>query len=51
MFCFRLADRYKDKLSPKVVKCYFLGFAEGQKGYKCYDPVGKRVWVSRHVVF
>ena len=29
----------------------FLGYGIGQKGYRCYDPIRKRLRVSRHVVF
>lgn len=29
----------------------FLGYGEGQNGYRCCDPVTKNLYVSRHVVF
>ena len=29
----------------------FLGYGETQKGYRCYDPVSHRLYVSRNVVF
>ena len=31
--------------------CCFLGYGIGKKCYKCYDPISKRLRVSRHVVF
>ena len=37
-----LPDRYRDKLSPKTIKCCFLSFANGQKDYKCYDHMLER---------
>ena len=29
----------------------FLGYGEGQKGYRYFDPVTKKLYVSHHVVF
>ena len=50
--CFVLRPRVeRTKLSPKSAICVFLGYGEGQKGYRCYDPVTKKLYVSRHVVF
>ena len=37
------AHQNEGKLEPRVVKCFFLGFLEGTKGYK--------VIVNRDVVF
>ena len=31
--------------------CVFPGYGIGQKGYRCFDPVTKKLYVSRHVVF
>jgi len=30
------------KLDPQAVKCIFVGYSSTQKGYKCWDPIGKR---------
>ena len=40
-----------DKLSPKVIKCVFIGYSNVQKGYKCYFPSNKRIIVSCDVTF
>ena len=39
------------KLDPQAVKCIFVGYASTQKGYKCWDPIGKRLFVSMDVTF
>ena len=40
-----------DKLSPKAIKCVFIGYSNVQKGYKCYFPSKKRIIVSCDVTF
>ncbi|KAJ0433139.1 putative RNA-directed DNA polymerase [Helianthus annuus] len=57
--CFVLRPHVeRDKLSNKAALCVFLGYASGskgygtgQKGYRCFDPVSKKLYVSRHVIF
>lgn len=50
--CYPLMTPYRtNKLQPKTVKCVFIGFAAGYKGYICYNPVTKKYIVSRHVFF
>jgi hypothetical protein len=39
------------KLEDRSIKTVFLGYEPGSKGYRLYDPVGKRMIVSRDVVF
>jgi hypothetical protein len=39
------------KLDPKAIKCIFVGYASTQKGYKCWDPIGRRLFVSMDVTF
>jgi len=39
------------KLDPQAVKCVFMGYASTQKGYKCWDPIGRRLFVSMDVIF
>ena len=41
----------RNKLQSHSRLCCFLGYGIGQKGYRCYDPISKRLRVSRHVVF
>jgi hypothetical protein len=39
------------KLDPHAVKCVFIGYSSTQKGYKCWDPIGKKLFVSMDVTF
>jgi len=39
------------KLDPQAVKCVFVGYSSTQKGYKCWDPIGKKLFVSMDVTF
>jgi len=39
------------KLDPQAVKCIFVGYSSTQKGYKYWDPIGRRLFVSMDVAF
>ena len=39
------------KLDKKGQKCIFVGYSEDTKAYKLYDPVTKKVIISRDVQF
>jgi hypothetical protein len=41
----------KSKLDKKVEKCIFIGYKDGLKGYKLWNPETKKVVYSRDVVF
>ena len=50
--CFVLfQDHERNKLQSRSRLCCFLGYGIGQKVYRCYDPISKRLRVSRHMVF
>ena len=50
--CFVLLQLHEhNKLEPRSRLCYFLGYGETQKGYRCYDLVSHRLRISRNVVF
>uniref|UniRef100_A0A2N9IYW1 Integrase catalytic domain-containing protein n=1 Tax=Fagus sylvatica TaxID=28930 RepID=A0A2N9IYW1_FAGSY len=50
--CFVLLQPHeRTKLQPCSQLCCFLGYGLEEKGYRCYDPIAKRLRVSRHVVF
>jgi len=39
------------KLSDRSTKMVFIGYEAGTKGYRVYDPVAKKLHISRDVVF
>jgi hypothetical protein len=39
------------KIDPHVVKCIFVGYFLTQKGYKCWDPIGRKLFVNMDVIF
>jgi len=39
------------KLDPQAIKCIFVGYSSGQKGYKCCSPSEHCMFVSMDVTF
>jgi hypothetical protein len=39
------------KLDTQAIKCIFVGYASTQKGYKHWDHIGRRLFVSMDVAF
>ena len=46
-----IPDELRKKLDKKVQKCIFVGYSEDTKAYKLYDPVIRKVIISRDVQF
>ena len=51
--CAAYAHQVEGKLEPRSVKCIFLGYPQGTKGYRLWvrDTNGYKVIVSRDVIF
>ena len=49
--CTAYAHVDNGKLEPRAIKCIFLGYPSGVKGYKLWCPETKKVVISRNVVF
>ena len=41
----------QDKLDPRATKGFLLGYTDGIKGYRIWNPVTRKVIHSRHVTF
>lgn len=46
-----LHKNQRTKLDPCALRCLFLGYAVRQKGYRCYDPSTRRIYVTMDVTF
>lgn len=44
-------SKLRRKLDDKSEKCIFVGYSEQSKSYKLYNPISKKVIVSRDVKF
>ena len=44
-------DHKRIKLDDKSIQCVLLGVSDESKAYRLFDPVSKKIIVSRDVVF
>ncbi|CAM6115753.1 unnamed protein product [Calypogeia fissa] len=40
----------RNKLQPHTLKCVLLGYDDESKAYRCYDPINRRILISRDVI-
>ena len=46
-----IPDQKRRKLDDKSKKCVFLGVSEESKAWRLYDPVTKKIVISKDVIF
>lgn len=44
-------SHHRTKLDPRSIKCVFIGYSPTKKGYKYYDPITRKVFVTLDVIF
>nr|AAR87163.1 putative polyprotein [Oryza sativa Japonica Group]AAU89150.1 integrase core domain containing protein [Oryza sativa Japonica Group]ABF98081.1 retrotransposon protein, putative, Ty1-copia subclass [Oryza sativa Japonica Group] len=49
--CTAYAHVDNGKLEPRAIKCLFLGYGSGVKGYKLWNPETNKTFMSRNVIF
>ncbi|MCO5563189.1 hypothetical protein L7F22_016826 [Adiantum nelumboides] len=46
-----IPHQLRGKLDDKAVKCIFVGYNSGSKGYRLYNPATNKIFESRDVIF
>ncbi|CAL8151232.1 unnamed protein product [Prunus armeniaca] len=46
-----LYTHQRNKLEPRALKCVFIGYAQHQKGYRCFHPPTQKLYITMDVVF
>jgi len=47
----KILDAKRTKLNDKSEKCIFIGYNDRRMGYKLFNPITKKVIMSRDVIF
>jgi hypothetical protein len=47
----KISDARRTKLDDKSEKCIFVGYGDRRMGYNMYNPIIKKVIMSRDVIF
>ena len=46
-----LRDYAPHKFSPRSLPCIFLGYSSSHKGFRCFDTITSRTYITRHARF
>ncbi|MCO5588630.1 hypothetical protein L7F22_042587 [Adiantum nelumboides] len=46
-----IPQQLRGKLDDKAVKCIFVGYSSGSKGYRLYNPATNKIFESHDVIF
>ncbi|MCO5593977.1 hypothetical protein L7F22_047996 [Adiantum nelumboides] len=46
-----IPQQLRGKLDDKAVKCIFVGYSSGSKGYRLYNPATNKIFESSDVIF
>ncbi|MCO5570287.1 hypothetical protein L7F22_024005 [Adiantum nelumboides] len=46
-----IPQQLRGKLDDKAVRCIFVGYSSGSKGYRLYNPATNKIFESRDVIF
>ena len=41
----------RGKFDPKAIKCLHIGYSESQKAFRAWDPISRKILISRDVIF
>lgn len=44
-------DHLRKKIDNKAIRCIFVGYDNQRKGWRCVDPINRRCYTSRNVIF
>ncbi|MCO5547846.1 hypothetical protein L7F22_001298 [Adiantum nelumboides] len=46
-----ISQQLRGKIDDKAVKCIFVGYSSGSKGYRLYNPATNKIFESHDVIF
>ena len=46
-----LPKEQRNKLESRALKCIFVGYSSSHKGYRCYHPTTKNIYMTMNVMF